>query len=850
MEKFTKATLSLLLYLIVLLTLSLSLKCRSTLAATGDTISANASLSGDETILSAGGFFRLGFYNPGNTSNFYIAIWYASITTRTAVWVANRDRPITDKSTSRLLIRDSNLVLLDGSDTQVWSTAVQTNASVGPLEAVLLSIGNLVLRPASDPSSTVVWQSIDHPTHTWLPGGKLGLNKRTGKSQLLTSWTNPEDPAPGLFSLELDPNGTSDYFILWNRTIQYWRSGTWDSARRIFSRVPEMTLNYQYDFEYVSNADENYFTYSVKDPTVLSRFIMDYSGQVRQETWLQNIGSWYLFWSQPRQQCEVYDYCGAFGACNQIALPLCNCLTGFQPRSDREWGLQQYSGGCVRQLPLQCRSNLTAEKEKDRFLLSPNMKLPASPQTVAADGGSVGCEMACLNNCACTAYAYDSSGSGNASGCSIWLGDLINLMQLSAGDSSGKDIYIRLNKAEFSDKKSSTGVIVGIVLGSSALLLTVLGAVIVLAVRHRRRRRRLAVMAKALKGSVVAFDYGDLRAATKSFSEKLGGGGFGSVFKGALPDSTAIAVKRLDSISQGEKQFRTEVSTIGTVQHLNLVRLRGFCSEGSKKLLVYDYMSNGSLDANLFHGKCLLDWKTRYQIVLGTARGLLYLHEKCRDCIIHCDVKPENILLDADFCPKVSDFGLAKLVGRDFSRVLTTMRGTRGYLAPEWISGVPVTAKADVYSYGMMLFEFISGRRNSDAVPQDDNKPYMFFPTCVATRLAKGDDLLGLLDHRLEGNAHPEELVRVCRLACWCIQDDELHRPSMGLVVQILEGLSEVNLPPIPRSLKLFLDNREHVVFFTESSSSESSQLRSDYSSQTRSITTTSPLEQPSSQTS
>ncbi|XAR68059.1 Non-specific serine/threonine protein kinase [Bertholletia excelsa] len=337
-----------------------------------------------------------------------------------------------------------------------------------------------------------------------------------------------------------------------------------------------------------------------------------------------------------------------------------------------------------------------------------------------------------------------------------------------------------------------------------------------------RRKRRFSGKTKTVEGSLVAFSYKDLQNVTKNFSEKLGGGGFGSVFKGTLPDSSCIAVKKLESISQGEKQFRTEVSTIGTIQHVNLVRLRGFCSEGNKKLLVYDFMPNGSLDSHLFHNDGnVVDWKARYQIALGTARGLAYLHEKCRDCIIHCDIKPENILLDADFCPKVADFGLAKLMGREFSRVLTTMRGTRGYLAPEWISGVAITAKADVYSYGMMIFEFVSGRRNSEH--SEDGK-VKFFPSCAANAVMEGGDLLGLLDPRLEGKADEEELRRICRTACWCIQDDENHRPTMGQVVQILEGVLEVNPPPIPRSLQLFVDNNEHIVFFTESSSNQSSQ--------------------------
>ncbi|KAI3994858.1 hypothetical protein MKX01_037409 [Papaver californicum] len=290
---------------------------------------------------------------------------------------------------------------------------------------------------------------------------------------------------------------------------------------------------------------------------------------------------------------------------------------------------------------------------------------------------------------------------------------------------------------------------------------------------------------------------------------------------GALSDSTAIAVKKLEGFSQGEKQFRSEVSTIGTIQDVNLVRLCGFCSEGDKRLLVYDFIVKGSLDANLFHQEAteVLDWKTRYQIALGTARGLAYLHEKCRNCIIHCDIKPENILLDGECCPKVTDFGLAKLVDREFSRVLTTMRGTRGYLAPKWISGVAITPKADVYSFGMMLFEIIL-EKNAEHYSHDEK--IRFFPTWAATKMHQGEDIISLVDNRLEGNADIEEVTRACKVACWCIQDDEAHRPSMGQVVQILEGVLEVNPPPIPRSLHVLMENQDNVFFFSESSNHSS----------------------------
>ncbi|WOH02589.1 hypothetical protein DCAR_0521978 [Daucus carota subsp. sativus] len=740
----------------------------------GDTIYANESISGDQTIVSSGENFRLGFFKTGKASKYYIGISYNKVSTQTLAWVANREHYVNDKYSSQLKILNGNLVLLDESKTVVWSTNVKSTSS--NVQAVLLDNGNLILR---DGENLKLWDSLDYPSHTWLPGGKIGTDKRTKRTQRLTSWKNMEDPSPGLFSLEHDPED-SRYLIKWNRSIWYWTSGPWDGQR--FSLVPEMRTNYIYNFSYVSNENESYFTYTLYNNSIISRFIMDYSGQVKQLTWLESTRQWNLFWAQPRQQCEVNAFCGAYGVC-QNSLPFCNCLYGFKESSEDDWSLNDYSSGCKRRTNLNCGNTSTVNGKKDKFWMSSDMVLPANSRSVPVKSAGE-CESACLSNCSCTAYAYDNK-------CLIWTGELVDLKQHSGSDGSG-DIYIRLASSEFSDGKNSKRIVIGAVVGVVAVV--ILAGLVLFVVK----RRRLVKTTKP-EGSLIAFVYRDLQNATKNFSEKLGGGGFGSVFKGTLPDSTAIAVKKLEGLSQGEKQFRTEVSTIGTIQHVNLVRLRGFCSEGIKKLLVYDYMPNGSLDSHLFKDKRdgVLDWKTRYQIALGTARGLVYLHEECRDCIIHCDIKPENILLDAEFCPKVADFGLAKLVGRDFSRVLTTMRGTRGYLAPEWISGVAVTAKADVFSYGMMAFEFISGRRNTK---QNADGSITFFPSWAASVTIDGGDVLGLLDPKLDRNADIEEVTNLCRVACWCIQDDERARPTMSQVVQILEGMSEVNLPPNPKN--------------------------------------------------
>ncbi|CAN6206891.1 unnamed protein product [Urochloa humidicola] len=331
----------------------------------------------------------------------------------------------------------------------------------------------------------------------------------------------------------------------------------------------------------------------------------------------------------------------------------------------------------------------------------------------------------------------------------------------------------------------------------------------------RTRQRSVEFMQAASEGgNLVAFQYSDMRRATRNFSEKIGGGGFGSVYKGTLPGRSSSGT------SVGEKQFQNEVRTIGVIQHVNLVRLRGFvCSRGGERLLVYDHMPNGSLDRALFGGGAApapaLSWAARFRIGVGPARGLLYLHEGCRDCIIHCDIKPGNILLDAALVPKVADFGMAKLVGREFSRVLTTARGTVGYLAPEWIAGVPVSAKADVYSYGMLLLEIVSGRRNARCLADTEQGPSFsgYFPLVVARAVNGGEgDLAGLLDERLRGDADAAELERVCRVACWRVQDDEALRPTTEQVVQALEGVVALDVPPVPRSLHALVEGSDSVM--------------------------------------
>ncbi|XVF29941.1 hypothetical protein REPUB_Repub16aG0014300 [Reevesia pubescens] len=275
------------------------------------------------------------------------------------------------------------------------------------------------------------------------------------------------------------------------------------------------------------------------------------------------------------------------------------------------------------------------------------------------------------------------------------------------------------------------------------------------------------VLVDYASGAPVKFSYKELQQSTKGFSEKLGEGGFGAVYKGTLANKTVVAVKQLEGIEQGEKQFRMEVATISSTHHLNLVRLVGFCSDGRHRLLVYEFLKNGSLDNSLFmpkhqSGKSL-NWESRFNIALGTARGITYLHEECRDCIIHCDIKPENILLDEIYHAKVSDFGLAKLMNPKDHKYLS-------------------------------LAKMVCGKRNFEVSTETDGKK---FSVWAYQEFEKGN-VEGIIDKRLE-EVDIEQVIRAILVSFWCIQEQPSQRPMMGKVVQVLEGVVDIERPPAPK---------------------------------------------------
>lgn len=315
---------------------------------------------------------------------------------------------------------------------------------------------------------------------------------------------------------------------------------------------------------------------------------------------------------------------------------------------------------------------------------------------------------------------------------------------------------------------------------------------------------------RKVAGLPAHFPYGDLEAATDGFRAPIGRGSCGSVFRGVLDDGAVVAVKRIDRpAEQGDRDFRSEIAVVASIQHANLVRLLGYClnSGGGHRLLVYEFARHGSLDRWIFDSsgeEQRLPWALRVRIAVEVAKALAYLHHHCRSKVLHLDVKPENVLLDGGFHALLADFGLSKMMGRDESRVVISLRGTKGYLAPEWLMETGVTEKSDVYSYGMVLLEMVGGRRNCLLVEEEGGggggrkrRKWSYFPATVAEKMRQRR-VMEVVDGRMGiGAEEEEEVEKVVNVALWCIQEERKMRPSMERVVDMLEGrMGVVETPP------------------------------------------------------
>ncbi|KAG2267922.1 hypothetical protein Bca52824_062477 [Brassica carinata] len=760
--------------------------------------------SESKTLLCKSGIFRFGFFTPANSTSRlrYVGIWYDKIPVQTVVWVANRDAPINDTSgVVSISVDNGNLVVTDGRNRLLWSTNVTVPVAPNDTWIQLMENGNLRLQDNRN-NGEIIWESFKHPYSSVLPRMSLLINSKTGENIGLTSWRSYTDPSTGNYTVTLVAFPFPELLIRKNSATQ-WRSGPWNG--QVFIGLPDMDSLLNIDGFNLNNDNQGTVSLSYANDSFMYHFNLDPNGAIYQRDWSTSMNDWRVGVRFPSTDCDEYNRCGPYGSCNYREDPQCKCIKGFVPRNNTEWSVGNWISGCVRRAPLRCerlRNGTSNGGKEDWFLKVQKMKVPVNVQPSLANAQA--CPKVCLDNCSCTAYAYDQG-----IGCMLWSGSLVD-MQSFLG--SGIDLYIRLSHSELKAHSKRAIMITALVLG----VVFVSAVCVLLACLKLKKRpgepkkdrsveQLLKRMEEVNSGDEPAsnqvkleelplFEFQVLATATDDFSlrSKLGQGGFGPVYKGKLPEGQEIAVKRLSRASgQGLEELMNEVVVISKLQHRNLVKLLGCCIEGEERLLVYEYMPKKSLDAYLFDPlkQKILDWKTRFNIMEGICRGLLYLHRDSRLKIIHRDLKASNILLDDNLNPKISDFGLARVFRANEDEANTRrVVGTYGYMSPEYAMEGLFSEKSDVFSLGVILLEIISGRKNSH---KEENHPNLL--AYVWTLWNEGE-AASLADPSVFDESFVKEITNCVQIGLLCVQEVANDRPNVSTVIWMLTT-ENVNLP-------------------------------------------------------
>ncbi|KAL5989738.1 hypothetical protein ACLOJK_010632 [Asimina triloba] len=771
------------------------------------------------------GFVRAG----GGGANYFFAVLLLgganSSVVNQQVWIANREKPIRENG-SLEFTADGGLVLRDSDGTDVWSTRTSGKSLVG---IELGRDGNLQLYN----NNYTFWQSFEEPSDALLPGQKLRKYAKLEAGASAYNWSSG-----GRFYVQMAPDGLTA-FVRTDATMKYLQltPAMKRRLRELEERILATTISYSSlkrgrspvlppPTTYAEHDGENLLitTGKTNDSYMISfesaagsyQYLrLGFDGHLRTYRWRNNSKDFpeevFDFVTQQLDYCQHPSACGDFGLCSRGGN--CSCPKALVNGSDY---FKQIEGpstglGCSENVTFSCQSPFDRHHQ---LLNLGNLSYFSFIHSQAADRdlrNLDACKMACLNNCTCRAAFFKYSGNVSDGDCYL----LYKILSIRANPLPGADPY---NSSAFikvqlpylapgppgdSNVPASSPLntprkknnLAAIIFGSVAVGIVIFLVAICFAIskankKKKKERDEAEDYFKHVLEMPQSFTYEELFAATGDFKDQLGSGGFGSVFKGELKDGTRIAVKRLDNRGQGMKEFLAEVETIGNVNHFNLVRLIGFCADKSCQLLAYEYMSNGSLDKWIFNSEKNkeINWHTRKRIILDIARGLAYLHEECRQRIVHLDIKPQNILLDDDVNAKVSDFGLSKLMARDQSQVHTAMRGTPGYLAPEW-QQLRITLKVDVYSFGIVALEIICGRRNLDSSRSETSTHLLR----LLQEKAEADQLIDIFHNSsMDIKLHEDDVLKMIKLAASCLQDDHTRRPQISMVVKVLEGATEI----------------------------------------------------------
>ncbi|KAL4565752.1 hypothetical protein LXL04_029855 [Taraxacum kok-saghyz] len=723
---------------------------------------------------SPSGLFAFGFYQQDD--GFAVGIWLENKPNITVVWTSNRDDPLVSSNSTIELNRDGWLLLHTngGKDKNITGQISQATSA-----SILDSGGQKLVRESNITSS---FSSSQHYATgkfilKMMPQGYLSAFPIIGSSDdTYSRYWSTDTLSTDTESLYLSPNGS---LIL----VQY------NGTRMVVNKPTSSESGMDYEaviFRATLDWDGNFVFYSHRFTNSSSVMKIE--------------------WKALQDPCQAKGICGFNSYCTSIDGEFqCHCLPGFVDLNDTR-DVKYY--GCYRNFTDEEACNRKGLELSYNVTELDNMDLLAYKSYLVTNLSKDDCRRSCFDDCNCWASLY--YGDGNC----IKLKVPIIFAVLNTTITS--TVYVKTSfpkdgvKYGITPLPESTNLdvvrkklvfILAVTLGCLALVCTVMAFATFFFYRvHAHRYQTISenVDDGFYKDhfALRAFSFAELHKATDGFKEVIGRNSYGEVYKGFISEGTkAIAVKRLEKIIEGEGRFRAEITAIAQTHHRNLVRLLGFCIQGTTKLLVYEFMSNGSLEHLLFNVESPPGWKERVRVPLDVARGILYLHDECESRIIHCNIKPQNILFDECWTAKISDFGLSKLIRANQSGTLASVsvdrdRGRRGYVAPESHTNTLISTKVDIYSFGVVLLEILCCRKDME-IDVLSSWVYNCFVDKDWNRLA-GDEEVDV--------TMLEKMVKVGLL---CIQHDPDARPSIKNVILMLEGTADIPIPPSPTPLTL-----------------------------------------------